>query len=243
MDVRFMRRRRVASGGVVVTIVAVLWVLILGGSALASTAGQNSDLAHSLELVSDTATTIPCIYDGCAEVLRKPQRGDVPRSDWPTRSSSLLTEETHAAVLSIGNATPLRNVATRPGGRFLAPVTAIPCSASRAVAPKAASSGAENAANLGRLNKQLASEAQMAAPGKPIIGAGTKTPLRAAEDLASRYGGDAGDWAKMSSGNYNSGGGGIYDLFETHWYENIKTGQQVEFKTKFPWAEAEFNKP
>lgn len=130
-----------------------------------------------------------------------------------------------------------------PSMRRGPPVSALEVVVDACVAPRAASGGAENVANLGRLNKQLASVSQMAAPGKSFAGAGTTKPLRAADRLASQYGGEAADWAKMSSGNYNSGSGGIYDLFETHWYENVKTGPQAEFKTKFPWAEAEFNKP
>jgi len=37
--------------------------------------------------------------------------------------------------------------------------------------------------------------------------------------------------AKMSSNSYTAPDG---TKFETHWVENIKTGERVEFKTKFP---------
>ncbi len=75
----------------------------------------------------------------------------------------------------------------------------------------------------------------MAGRGTPIIGAGTSSKLRDAERLAREYGGDPADWAKMSSGRYRDGGG-LYDVFETHWYENVRTGAKHEFKTKFPRA-------
>ena len=37
----------------------------------------------------------------------------------------------------------------------------------------------------------------------------------------------------MSSSSY-TGSDGLQ--FETHWYENVQTGERVEFKTKFPNA-------
>jgi RHS repeat-associated protein len=85
------------------------------------------------------------------------------------------------------------------------------------------------------LNKSLASQEQMgelaAGKGTPIAGAGTGTALRDADRLAAQYGGQPGDWQKVASGNYNPGGakgGG----FETHAYQNSKTGQVVEMKSK-----------
>jgi hypothetical protein len=70
--------------------------------------------------------------------------------------------------------------------------------------------------------------------GDPTHGAGTARPLsdRTLQRLVSDYGGAPGDWQKVASGNYNPGGareGG----FETHAYQNVKTGQVVEIKTKF----------
>jgi transcription termination factor Rho len=64
-----------------------------------------------------------------------------------------------------------------------------------------------------------------------------------ADDLAARYGGAPGDWVKISSTTYNTGRGGIYDTFETYRYQNIRTGERVEFKTRFPKAEAGYTKP
>ena len=54
--------------------------------------------------------------------------------------------------------------------------------------------------------------------------------LRDSPRLASIYGGDAAVWAKMRSSSYTAADG---VRFETHWYENIRTGTRVEFKTKF----------
>jgi RHS repeat-associated protein len=95
---------------------------------------------------------------------------------------------------------------------------------------------AGDSGSLMDLNKSLASQEQMgqlaAGDGTPIAGAGTSTTLRDSQRLAAQYGGDAGDWQKVASGNYNPGGakgGG----FETHAYQNSKTGQVVEMKTKF----------
>lgn len=83
------------------------------------------------------------------------------------------------------------------------------------------------------LEKSLASEAQtarvMAGEGEVIAGAGTKTELRAADRLSSQYGGNAGDWSKVSGGNHVAKDG---TKIETHAYQNSATGQVVEPKTK-----------
>ncbi|OJX60563.1 MAG: hypothetical protein BGO89_13675 [Candidatus Kapaibacterium thiocyanatum] len=67
----------------------------------------------------------------------------------------------------------------------------------------------------------------MLEPGRIIIEA---VDLRDATRLASTYGGDANHWVKMGSSSFKAKGG---VRFETHWYENLSTGQRVEFKTKF----------
>lgn len=72
--------------------------------------------------------------------------------------------------------------------------------------------------------------------------AGTGRELRDASRLARDYGGDPSDWVKVTSGRYRDGGG-IYDLFETHSYENVRTGARYEFKTKFPRAQNVFGGP
>ena len=61
--------------------------------------------------------------------------------------------------------------------------------------------------------------------GERIAGAGTSTPLRAADDLAKQYGGSPNDWVKMASPTFRDADG---FGFATHWYENLVTGVQVE---------------
>ncbi len=69
----------------------------------------------------------------------------------------------------------------------------------------------------------------MAEAGTRIAGPGTKAALRDAPRPALQYGGSPDDWVKVSSSSYRGADG--YQ-FETHWYENIRNGQRVEFKTK-----------
>ena len=88
---------------------------------------------------------------------------------------------------------------------------------------------AENAADAVRLKKSLASEQQMKEVGKAIAGVGTEVPLREADRLSKTYGGNPSQWAKKTSSSFTAPDGA---RFETHWYENAKTGQRVEYKTK-----------
>jgi len=88
---------------------------------------------------------------------------------------------------------------------------------------------AENAADAVRLKKSLASEQQMKEVGKAIAGAGTEVPLREADRLSKTYGGNPSQWAKKTSSSFTVPDGA---RFETHWYENAKTGQRIEYKTK-----------
>jgi hypothetical protein len=97
------------------------------------------------------------------------------------------------------------------------------------VAAKSLATGAENAANGFRLGQQLASEAQMGEAGITVAGGGTNSAFRGAQRVADEFGGSAADWVKKSSSSYTSKNG---SQFETHWVENVKTGQRVEFKTK-----------
>jgi hypothetical protein len=72
----------------------------------------------------------------------------------------------------------------------------------------------------------------MAGAGVPIAGAGSSVKLRVAERLAEQYGGSPSDWVKMTSSPYQ----GVDGLqFETHWYENVATGERYDFKSKFQW--------
>lgn len=88
-------------------------------------------------------------------------------------------------------------------------------------------------AGLGLLNKQLASESQMAqvasGQGKVIAGAGSSEVLRNAPRLAAQHGGAASDWAKVTSWSYKAADGA---KIEIHAYQHIPTGKVVEFKTK-----------
>lgn len=99
------------------------------------------------------------------------------------------------------------------------------------VAAKGVATGAENAANALKLNKALASEAQMAEAGTKMAGTGARVPFRDAQRIAAEHGGNPADWGKMTSSSHTARDG---VTFETHWVENVRTGQRVEFKTKFP---------
>lgn len=91
--------------------------------------------------------------------------------------------------------------------------------------------GAESAVSGLKLNKSLASQAQMGEVGTPMVGAGARVPFRDAARVAEEHGGNAADWVKKSSSSHTARDGAT---FETHWVENVPTGQRVEFKTKFP---------
>ena len=66
-------------------------------------------------------------------------------------------------------------------------------------------------AGLSQLNKQLASESQLsqvaAGQGKAIAGAGTSEILRDAPRLAAQHGGNASEWAKVTSWSYKAADG------------------------------------
>ena len=79
-------------------------------------------------------------------------------------------------------------------------------------------------------NKEL-SLLQMKEEGKIIAGEGGKELFKDASRIVNQYGGDACDWVKKTSSKAITKDGNI---FETHWIENLKTGQRVEYKTKFP---------
>lgn len=99
---------------------------------------------------------------------------------------------------------------------------------------KGTGNAANNAADGLRLNKSLASQSQMSEAGTIMAGPGGRVPFRDAPRVAEQYGGSASDWVKKTSPSYTARDGA---QFETHWVENIKTGQRVEFKTKFPGGE------
>ena len=94
--------------------------------------------------------------------------------------------------------------------------------------------GAANVINAVKLEKALASEAQMGEAGITMAGASRGTPFRGGQRAAQDHGGDAADWVKKSSSSSASRDG---TKFETHWIENTKTGERAEFKIKFTAAE------
>jgi hypothetical protein len=67
--------------------------------------------------------------------------------------------------------------------------------------------------------------------GETMAGVGGRVAFQDAQRVAQQYGGNAADWVKKTSSSYTSRDG---TRFETHWVENVVTGQRVEFKTKFP---------
>ncbi len=79
-----------------------------------------------------------------------------------------------------------------------------------------------------KLKLNLAQRSLMSQPYRRVIARGAG--VRAVGRLTRSYGGKSGDWLKVSSAKYEPGRG---RAFEMHWYENVKTGQRVEYKTKF----------
>jgi len=92
-----------------------------------------------------------------------------------------------------------------------------------------ASGGAHSAADAVRLNKSLAGQQQMGEAGARMAGQGTGKVFRDAGRVAQEYGGNPQDWVKVTSSSHVAPDG---VQFETHWVENIRTGQRVEWKTK-----------
>ena len=91
-----------------------------------------------------------------------------------------------------------------------------------------AAGAARSASWFNKLGKFLASRHQMSEAGRVIAGEGSKSLFRNAATYARKYGGQAADWVKKSSGTYTARDG---TRFETHWVENLKTGERLDFKT------------
>ncbi|GGY12424.1 hypothetical protein [Paludibacterium paludis] len=91
---------------------------------------------------------------------------------------------------------------------------------------------ANNAATAPQLNKQLASEAQLAelksTGGKLMAGHQPDKPIHDLKRLLAEYGGRPSDWRKISSKSYTAVDG---TRFEIHAYWNTVTKQLVEPKT------------
>jgi hypothetical protein len=85
------------------------------------------------------------------------------------------------------------------------------------------------------LNKSLASEQQMgeltSGEGNAMAGAGQARAIDDINRLVNQYGGEEGDWIKVTSSHYwPPGDSEELGGFETHAYQNVKTGQVVEMK-------------
>ena len=112
------------------------------------------------------------------------------------------------------------------------------CGAPTTSQPFATGNQAKSPRSAQNLARQLTSEEQLAQAshgvGTPLIGAGTNKKLQAAEKLAREYGGNPSDWVKMGSENSARHSVSMPNgkNFETHWYHNVKTRANVEFKTK-----------
>ncbi|MDY6805442.1 MAG: hypothetical protein SXA11_16765 [Cyanobacteriota bacterium] len=78
------------------------------------------------------------------------------------------------------------------------------------------------------LQEQLLLEEAQRGEGK-IIFNGLRKPLRYAPQLVANYGGSPEDWDKMTTKQ-----SAVIDgaSVQVHWYQNNKTGQNVEFKFK-----------
>ncbi len=79
-----------------------------------------------------------------------------------------------------------------------------------------------------RLKEYLAKEQQLKEDGVVITPTGKKV-FRDAKKFAEQYGGQAEDWVKKSSTSFDVD---HKISIQTHWVENIKTGQRVAEKVK-----------
>ena len=95
-------------------------------------------------------------------------------------------------------------------------------------------SAAMSAANLQRLNKQLAAEELlgelMSGGVRTIAGKGSPDAIKDIDRLIESYGGASDEWAKISSSIYTAADG---SSFELHGYFNVLTETLYEAKTKF----------
>ena len=78
------------------------------------------------------------------------------------------------------------------------------------------------------LPEQLLLQDAKAGSGIQILG-GSPKPLGDAPRLVANYGGEPADWVKMTSNQTAVIDGAIV---EVHWFSNIQTSQDVEFKFK-----------
>lgn len=77
--------------------------------------------------------------------------------------------------------------------------------------------------------KTIASKQQIGQEGKIIAGPGSNAIFRNAKYIVQDYGGEVVDWVKKTSTSFKAPDG---TSFQTHWVENLKTGERVLYKTK-----------
>ncbi len=124
--------------------------------------------------------------------------------------------------------------AGRAVGKTAAEICAIACTAAAKLGiGDDAASGASLSTNGLKLQKQLASEAQMAelnsSGGHVIAGHGSNRAIDDIQRLTKTYGGNASDWAKVKSSAYKASDG---TSFQAGGYSNVATGKIYEIKTK-----------
>jgi RHS repeat-associated protein len=94
-------------------------------------------------------------------------------------------------------------------------------------------SGASSALNKLRLAEDLARQEQASGTFAEIIaGAGSQKALRDAPRLASTYGGNPADYAKVVGPSHILPSGA---QMQYHWYQNVLTGQVLEIKPVFTY--------
>jgi uncharacterized protein RhaS with RHS repeats len=111
-----------------------------------------------------------------------------------------------------------------PEGAFTARFGAAALGVARAAGPASRALFVERAAIA-----KTGVKALEATGGKAIIGAGTKTALRDGERLAAKYGGEAGDYAKVTTTATKTSDGASVQV---HAYRNVETGKIYEPKLK-----------
>jgi RHS repeat-associated protein len=133
-----------------------------------------------------------------------------------------------------GGTTPTTNTATngqRVTNVVLGMSMFVPVGAAEGPVALAAT-GASSAMNAVRLERQLASAAQvgeiLAGRFRVIAGAGVRRRVDDVARLVQQYGGKVTDWAKVTSSAFRSRVG---EVIETHAYRNVVTGEVVELKS------------
>lgn len=80
-----------------------------------------------------------------------------------------------------------------------------------------------------KLEEQLIKGELRSQDGIPIAGKGTEVPINQIDKITKQFGGKSEDWSKMTSDVHKLPDG---TKVQSHWYENISTGQKVLPKEK-----------